>query len=396
MQLHEFVDTVTADEPPLSRSADDIVRAGRRQQQRRRAGFASAGAAGVVAVVVAGAFALPSPGTDQQTPNADAPAAPPVKAATWTDAPPFTFTFQGFKAGKFQVQDPIVASTAYQIASVYMDGAESNDKPSTDSGEELTQEQLLERKKNAKPTLYAYLTVYRPGAFDPAGIRNGKSTTVNGQRAVQAMLTAGLDPTNAADPRNKLLAWEYTANAWASVTSISSRESSPSFADLGALVEGLKPGTAKPATLPFTVGYVPAGFQPVQTGTGAMPGLDGIASARGGDYGGATYAKPAPAPTGLSAPFDQATEAGIPGSFSIYVTPSSNSNQKAKAGQTACYPNGFCNVWSADGKVQVQVSNQETGANLPEAELKKIARSIKVADVKDRSTWHPAAQALKQ
>ncbi|GAB2620247.1 hypothetical protein Aab01nite_34550 [Paractinoplanes abujensis] len=395
MQLHEFVDTVTADEPPLSRNADDIIRAGRRQQQRRRAGFATAGAAGLVAAVVAGAFALPSAGTEQTTPDADAPAAP-AKAATWPDAAPFTFTFQGFDAGQFQVQDPIVASTAYQIASVYMTGADSNDKPSTGGDEELTQEQLLERKKNAKPSIYAYLTVYRPGAFDPAGIKNGKSTTVNGQQAVQATLTAGLDPTNAVVPGNKLLAWEYTANAWASVTSVSSRETSPSFADLGALVEGLKPGPAKPATLPFTVGYVPAGFKPVQTGTGAMAGLDGIANARGGDYGGATYAKPAPAATGLSAPYDQGTEAGIPGSFNIYVTPSTNSNQKAKAGKTACYPNGFCNVWSADGKVQVQVSNQGTGADLPESELKKIAQSIRVADVADRSTWQPAAKALKQ
>ncbi|GID26072.1 hypothetical protein [Paractinoplanes brasiliensis] len=396
MQLHEFVDTVTADEPPLSRSADDIIRAGRRAQRRRRAGFASAGAAGLVAVVVAGSFALSSSsGSERKTPGTAAPAAP-AKAATWTDAPPFSFTFQGFDAGKFHVQDPIVTSTAYQIASVYMDGAESNDKPSTDDGEEAkSREEMLQRKRNAKPSLYAYLTLYRPGAFDPSGIKDGKNTTVGGRQAVQATLPVGLEAGSPTDPANKLLAWEYTANAWATVTSISSRAESPSFADLNALVGGLKPSKPTPATLPFTVGYVPAGYQPVQTGTHALPGLNGIAMARGGDYGGATYAKPAPATTGLSAPFDEATEAGIKGSFSIFVTPSRNSNQKARAGQTACYDNGFCNVWSADGKTQVQVSNQDTGANLPESELKKIARSVKLATVTDQTTWHPAAEALK-
>ena len=397
MQLRDFVDTVTAGEPPLSHSVDDIVRAGRRAQRRRRAGFASAGAAGLVAVVVAGAFALPSPAPARHTAahrtGVAAPAATGNEVA-WTDAAPFTFTFQGFDAGKFHVQNPIVASTAYQIASVYMDGADSNDKPSTDDSPSLSMEEMLERKKNAKPSIYAYLTVYRPGSFDPSGIRNGEETTVDGHRAVRATLPVGLDPENAITPSNKQLAWEYDDDAWAVVTSISSSESSPSFDDLNALLGGLEPSAVTPATIPFTVGYVPAGFEPVQTGTHALPGLDGIANARGGDYGGATFAKPAPATTGLSAPFDQGTEAGVRNSFSIFVTPSGNSNQKAEPGSVRCYAGGFCNVWSADGKVQIQVSNQATGANLPESELKKVAQSVEPADVTDPTTWHQADEAL--
>ncbi|TBL23888.1 hypothetical protein EYA84_31885, partial [Verrucosispora sp. SN26_14.1] len=57
-QLHEIVAAVTVDEPPMSRSVDQIVTAGRKAERRRRAGFASAGAAGLVAAVVAGTFAL--------------------------------------------------------------------------------------------------------------------------------------------------------------------------------------------------------------------------------------------------------------------------------------------------------------------------------------------------
>ena len=60
MQLHDLVDAVTGDEPPLARTVDDIILAGRRAERRRRAGFASAGAAGLVAVAVAGAFLLPA------------------------------------------------------------------------------------------------------------------------------------------------------------------------------------------------------------------------------------------------------------------------------------------------------------------------------------------------
>ncbi|WP_405427773.1 hypothetical protein [Micromonospora sp. NBC_00617] len=56
---------------------------------------------------------------------------------------------------------------------------------------------------------------------------------------------------------------------------------------------------------------------------------------------------------------------------------------------------GFCNVWSADGKVVVQVSTSGLGNGLPRAELEKIAKGITVADVGNESTWTPAADALQ-
>src|SRR5262245_2231466 len=119
MQLREFVDTVTADEPPLARTADDIIAAGRRASRRRRAGFASAGAAGLVAAVVGAAFVLPS---FQASPSVATPpaATPPVA---------FDFTFRGYDAGTLHVQDPITVSTAYQMASIYADGRFTNDEP---------------------------------------------------------------------------------------------------------------------------------------------------------------------------------------------------------------------------------------------------------------------------
>ncbi len=75
MRLHEVVDAVTAEEPPLGFTVDDIVTAGRRAQHRRRVGLASAAAAGLAAVAAAAVFVLPSPSTRQTTPILPAPAA---------------------------------------------------------------------------------------------------------------------------------------------------------------------------------------------------------------------------------------------------------------------------------------------------------------------------------
>ncbi|MFJ6154370.1 hypothetical protein ACWD6L_02930 [Micromonospora profundi] len=411
MQLHDLVDAVTGDEPPTARTVDDIILAGRRAERRRRAGFASAGAAGLVVVAVAGAFLLPVLGAEQGTP-APAPAGTAASgngAAEWSDAAPFTFTFKGYDAGTLHVQDPIVVSTAYQIASVYSDGHTSNDKPLTKE-EADAQGDTIEQKKKAggKPSLWAYLTVYRPGAFDPAGIKDGRNVTVAGRKAVQATLPVGLDPQNELDPRNKLFAWEYADNAWAAVTSVSTDQAAPSFEDLGGLVEGLKPSRPTPAPVPFTVGYVPRGYKPLQIGTHALPGLSGIATARAGDYGGATYTKPAAPLSGLTAPYDQG-EGTIKDGFHIFVTPSTSSNQSPEPGTTKCHNasnrpvgdgggpevGGFCNVWSADGKVVVQVSTGGLGNGLSQSELEKIAKGITVADVNDESTWTPAAKALQ-
>ncbi|KAB1110908.1 hypothetical protein [Micromonospora aurantiaca] len=395
MQLRELVDAVTGDEPPMGRTVDDIVAAGRRAERRRRNRFATAGAAGLVAVAVAAAITVPT--LDARRTSSALSEAPRPGVSPWPDASPFTFTFTGYDAGTLHVQDPIVVSTAYQIASVYSDRHTSNDKPvSQDEAEAFEQERTA---AGAKPTLWAYLTVYRPGAFDPAAVKDGRSVTVAGRRAVQATLPFGLDPRNPVDPGNKLFAWEYAHNAWAAVTSISGDAATPSFADLSGLVAGLKPAGPTPAPLPFTVGYLPRGYVPLQVGTHAMPGLSGIATARAGDYGGATYTRPPLRTSGLTAPFDS-VEGGIRDGFHIFVTPSTSSNQSPEPGATKCYPGaarggGFCNIWSADGTVVVQVSSEGVGGRLPQAELLRIAEGITVADdVRDESTWTPAPDAL--
>ncbi|BCJ60239.1 hypothetical protein [Micromonospora endophytica] len=384
MQLHEVVDAVTADEPPLARSADDIIAAGRRAERRRRAGFASAGAAGLVVVAVAGAFALTS-----VTSSTSAPLALPDQSAgivagagqpevTWSDAAPFNFTFRGFTAGRFRVEDPIVASTAYQIARVYQ-----TDRVTTELPKNVRKDLPAGKGKRVSGAHFAHLTLYRPGAFDPAGITDGTPLTVAGRQAISSAAT---------NPPNQQLAWEYADNAWAVVTAFS-YDADPSVEDLSALVTALKPSPAVPAKLPFRVGELPAGYTPVEIGTNAIPGLNGIA-APGDSYGGATYANPAPATTGLTKPYGGDDGEAIPSSFSIFVTPSAKSNQTPKPGKTECFPQSstpFCNVYSADGVVQVQVVG--TG-QFSSTELTRIAKSVEVVDVTDEAAWIPAAEAL--
>ncbi|MFG1604960.1 hypothetical protein [Actinoplanes sp. NPDC049265] len=395
MQLREFVDTVTAGEPPLTHSADDIVAAGRRAERRRRAALASAGAAGLVVIAVAGAFALPALAGRDATGPATGGAAP---AAVAPAPAAFDFTFQGYEVGKFQVKDPVVVSTAYQMSSIYMDGRYTNDESVGDvSAAELA-------ANRSRPRLNAFLTVYRPGAFDPKGIEKGTELTVAGHRAVRATTQVYSDPPDVPGG-DKLLAWEYADNAWATVTSHSNDAEEPSFADLGTLVPGLKQGPARPATLPFTVGHVPLGYQAVQVSSHASIGLGGINLARDGVYGAVEYGREAPPATGLTKPWEQGEQGRPSGTFMITVLPGEKSNSPAEAGKTRCFKWHACNIWSADGKVVIEVAAGGAGTpsrtstpsrgDLTDAELTKIAKSVKLADLTNDRGWTPATRAVR-
>jgi hypothetical protein len=383
--MHEVVEVATSDAPPMRHSVDDIVAGGRRRQRRQRAGWIASGTAGLAVLAVAAVTGLPAltarGGSERQT-AAQAPATGKAatgrtatgKAATGTaatapqpftePAQPFTFTFGAFDAGPFHVADPIVASNAYQIASIHMTGRVTNDKPVDPATVPRRSAKTPGTTAKAPGTIYAYLTVYVPGAFDPARLKGAKSLTVGGHPARQ--VSGGPSGIN-----HRLLAWQYATGAWAVAESFSSSESSPSAHDLTALVGGLSASPAKPATVPFTMGYVPAGYQAVEIGSHAMSGLNGIAAAGEGDFGGAVLAKPAPATTGLTTPYGGVDGADVPHSFQIFVTPSQNSNQQLK-GKAPVEPRclaTLCNRWSADGKVQIQVYGGQT---LPRSEMIKV------------------------
>ncbi|MEU8300872.1 hypothetical protein AB0C04_26745 [Micromonospora sp. NPDC048909] len=406
MRADELVEKVTSDAPSPRYTVDDIVTAGRKVQRRRRAGWTVASAAfavtGVVAAVSIGlpdATVRPSAG-EQAAAGTSLVTASPLTPANGWEFPddPFQYVFQRFDAGKLHVKDPIVVSTAYQIAPLHMDGLVTNDRavdpdnvvePRDGAGSKGS----VGPKGASKPgddarQLYAYLTVYRPGAFDAEKF-TGNRVTVDGHQAIEQD-----GPTYGAN-LHRALAWEYTDNAWAVAESFA-EPSDVAATDLRALVAGLRPSVPAPARVPFTVGYLPAGYHAAELGQHAYAGLNGIAAAGDGNYGGAVFAAPALPTTGLIEPYGGPEGEDPPGSFQIFVSPNANSNQALTDGEKppaepTC-GNGFCNAWSPDGRTTIQVAS---GGRLSDAEMTRILKGIKLADVTDERTWPTAAAALR-
>jgi len=150
------------------------------------------------------------------------------------------------------------------------------------------------------------------------------------------------------------------------------------------------PATAPtPAKVPLTMGYVPSGYHLDEVAMHAMTGLNGIASARDGDYAGLLFSSPALPTTGLTEPYGGVDGADPPGSFLIFVVPSGNSNQHASPG-ISCL-NGFCNRWFDNGSVNVQVAS---GGRLSDGEMTKILNGITLGNVHDTGTWTEVTAAI--
>lgn len=363
--MQDLVELATSEPPPLRYGAEEILASGRLVQRRRRLGWAASGAAGVaVLAVVAAAVAVPML-RGKAGPEPVELAQQPVPAV----AEPFTFTFGGYRVGKLRVANPIDVSTAYQLASVYADGLTTNDK-AVDPDQEPP----------GGPKLYAYLTVYRPGAYDPAKLTGAQQVTVGGQPGLEVS-----GEWNGWAAR-RILAWQYGTDAWAVIQASSDDAAFPSAKDLRDLAAGLRRGTPSAAKVPVTLSYVPAGYQLNEVSMHAMTGLNGIAAARDGDYAGLLFSNPALPTTGLSEPFGGSDGVDPPGSFQIFVVPSANSNQPASPGLSC--GDGFCNRW-VNG-VNIQVSS---GGRLTDTEMKKILEGITLGNVQDDSTWTPATAA---
>lgn len=378
MRLHEVVDLALVDAPPSVTSVDEIVRKGRKVQRRRRATFAGAGAALAVAAVSAGALVLPS-----------ARETPPAQVATSVEFPvpanPFTWTYGAYDIGRWHVAAPQVVSTAYQISAIYRDGLVTDDQ-GTPPTADLAKKRVKELNLGHGKRLYAFLVVYRPGAFDPATLPSAaEKLTVEGH---QARIFAGSPGTKA--DGHRILAWEYSANAWAVADIRSEQSKDPSNSDMKELVRGLRPTASIEATVPFTVGYVPAGYRAVELGSHAMSGMNGIAMARENDYGGAVYTNQPPATTGLSSPFGGVGGDDLPGSFQIFVVPTTNTSQQDRSTDIKC-GNGFCTTHSADGDVVIQVASE---GRLSDAEMTKVIQGLRLADVKNDKTWPTATAGL--
>ncbi|WP_430781899.1 hypothetical protein [Actinoplanes sp. G11-F43] len=381
MRLHEVMDLAASGAPQDTNTVDDIVGRGRRVQRRRRAAFAGAGAALAVVAVSAGVV-VPSLGRDTSRPapavGVAASTAPPT---TWRfPADPFRFTFGAFDAGRWHVGSPQVVSTAYQIAPVRLDGRKTSAGPAGEAAIRDMMERLERGEEyDTGPWMRGTLVVYRPGAFDPAGLTGATEVTVDGAKAYEA---TGSIHNGMITQRS--YAWTYAPDAWAVLSTSSDSAQDPSAAELRELAPGLRPAEPAPAKLPFTLGHVPAGYQPVEV---ESP----VVTARDEDgFGSVVFADPAPATTGLTEPYDGNVGRALPGSFEIAVVPAEQSNVSADGTAIRCV-DGLCVQRTADGGTSVEVSS---GGRLSDAAMTRILQGLQLRDVTDASTWADASTAL--
>jgi hypothetical protein len=379
--MQDLMDLATSEPPPPRYTVDQIVTAGQRVQRRHRRGWIASGATATVTLGVAAAVtvsSVTSGGSRITTASPSGRTAAPVSSdAVHTfpvPAQPFTFTFSGYRVGKLRVSQPIDVSTGYQLASVYADGLITNDK-ATDPNQPVPAQQ--------PPTLYAHLAVYQPGAYDPTRLANARPVTVAGR--------PGLETSNTGGPRTmtRTLSWQYGTNAWAVIRASSTEANYPSAADLRQLAAGLPAATPVAARIPFTMRYVPSGYRLDEVAMHAIAGLNGIASARDGNYAGLLFSRPALPTTGLTEPFGGEDGAAPPGSFQISVVSAANANQPPSPGLTC--GQGFCNRWADSGRVNVQVAS---GGRLSTSEMTKILSGITLGNVHDDSTWTPVSTAI--
>lgn len=374
--------------PPSRYTVDDIVSAGQRVERRRRVVRITAGIAGPMAVVAAIAVSLPligSNGADAKT-SQPGPAEQPTASFT-PAAKPFTYTFKGYDVREYHVKDPAAVTTAYQIAPIAVDGHLAPDDKSAAA---------LKGAPTGlppRPEVSMYLVMYRPGAFAADQVTGAQRMTVSGRPALRK---TGMDPVG----RHQRFAWQYADDAWAALEIFSDNPDEVPVKDLEAIAAGLRPAPHRAAKVPYTVTYLPDGFKPVSVAMrsigsqGASPDREKI------ELSTTAFAKTSLPTTGLVRPWDERDTVGksdpgdgqIPGTFVIYATADGADNKYRTPGQTppkepTCL-NGFCNMWSADGTVMLQVVG--TGVSLTNEEMIKILKGVKLvttATIQDESTW---------
>ena len=329
-----------------------------RRRRTRRLGLIAA--AGALLVLVAGAAVVLSHEDTHQQQGvgerlaAAIPSRPPSPAPS-VSQPSFRFTVRGWSDGRLRVADPTSVSTAYQTAGVFL-----GDEP------------------------VGALTVYRPGAFDPGSLDGTEPITVSGR-------AARWDETFPTSPNNtdRLLAWQYADNAWATVQL--SQDDQPSYEQVRSLAGGLRTTEPVVARLPFALSYVPKGYQAVEVGTRVETGSASPAGYGDAQPAAVVFAGPAPKPTGLLRPWDpNSASPGSPIRNNFLVSVAVGSRHKV--GATGCL-DGFCYLWTGDGTTRIDVVSFD---RLPDREALRLLKGLKLGPMDDPGRWFDANTAVRQ
>ncbi|MFD1372330.1 hypothetical protein [Actinoplanes sichuanensis] len=228
--MHELLASAHEGEPPMRHSTDDFVTGGRRRRTRRRMTWVGS-AAGTVLAMAAVTFVPQMIVGNRTVPASGRP-------VMFYAVTAFNQSISAFEVSDIEVSDPVNVTPGYQQSAIRRVGEATR----YERGDGLTEQ---------VPKSESVLTVYRPGVFDPARFGDAESVAVGSEAGRYS-----------ADERS--LAWQYAPGAWAV---IHSGQGHLSKADMLRLAAAMRTTPDRPATLPWRMTYLPAGYHLSSMGT---------------------------------------------------------------------------------------------------------------------------------
>lgn len=341
--LFDLLKEAKSDPPPARYDVDDVVAAGRRLRRHRNAGLALAAVAAVAVAIGVPQIAARHSANGTKRP---APAAT-VKATAYK----FDYPFRGYTIAGYRVFDPTEALLPGAGASIQKVGTKN---PRQYDGE---------------------LRVYRAG-IDPLAFYPGHTTVK--QSPIKG-LPAYAESSDDGTPN--MYAWQFAAGRWAAVFTVGH---AMDRATVRKIAEGFTAQAAQPATVPFTIGWVPSGYR--LAGGRARPDTgdaDRWATA-------AMTFLPDRIVNGLVTQPDRgaATSTGTNLAPSLAVSLSPLPSKPYPTEPTCAQAGMTCSVGVDGGRYLLTVSSQATSKDeVSAADLLRMLKSISVADLARPSRW---------
>nr|BFE66638.1 hypothetical protein GCM10020063_111640 [Dactylosporangium thailandense] len=391
--LHTLLTSVRDDAPPPRLSVDDITAAGRHLVRRRRrlTLLSSVGGGAVTAIAAVTAVLMLTGAPRALTPAVDpsglASPAKPVPTA-FAEAAAFSTTYQGYKAGPYQVGDPDVVTNAYQQSTIVtVPRAEPTPSESAEAADPVQSAAPGVPAKAKGVATGGLLVVYRPGAFEPALFEKGgeKVQLRDGGTGLLAYAGSMNAPTTPGDRafigRASLvptLTWQYTEGAWAAIY-WSAWENVPDREHLLAIADGLVPSVPRQFPVAFQSATVPRGYQllSVSYGGDVFTGDEVVSAAR-------LTAKPPALPIYQPYIFED---------LPVLTLAAGRTDAGPKlAGRLDCEGQIRCTKVADTGTTYVYAEASNTKLTAP---LTQLALGIKLeGDLGDSGSWPPAAKVF--
>jgi hypothetical protein len=252
--VRDVLESVQDTAPAPHTTTDDIIARARRMRARRTAATVTGGAAAIVAVVVAAVATLGAP------PAEGPPAADSVQSSLLTLPDGFRTVLGEYRVGPYQI-GPVGAVTAgYQELPVYRDG------------------QTWDAQDGQRyPLPDGTITFYRAGVYNPdtLGTEEPRATygatfpvAVAGRPGIGREVSYtrgqafGMPETSPTKYVRTELAWQYAPKTWATYVPQLNLQTQPTQDALD-IAAAVTPQPARPIRLPYRLGVIPDGWQPV-------------------------------------------------------------------------------------------------------------------------------------